>query len=208
MSQQHPAGASGRAQAVPSFPDLPEATVARLPEYLRALHNLAEAGNDTVSSEGLAAAAGVNSAKLRKDLSQLGSYGTRGVGYDVALLIGQIENVLGTGDTSGFRQAEISMTLAGVSFGLSREQRAKIEGQAQSMAIERFKGKAAELAKDFGFSGYSLREVAVNANDQGFVPRQRMLASEAKSAQAEMPVPVEPGKSSVVVTVSGSVQLR
>ena len=44
--------------------------------------------------------------------------------------------------------------------------------------------------------------------DQGFVPRQRMLASEAKSAQAEMPVPVEPGKSTVTVTVSGSVQLR
>ena len=50
---------------------------------------------DTVSSEGLAAAAGVNSAKLRKDLSHLGSYGTRGVGYDVALLIEQIEQVLG-----------------------------------------------------------------------------------------------------------------
>ena len=68
---------------VDGFPDLPEATVARLPEYLRALHNLAEAGHDTVSSEGLAGAAGVNSAKLRKDLSHLGSYGTRGVGYDV-----------------------------------------------------------------------------------------------------------------------------
>jgi redox-sensing transcriptional repressor len=95
MSQQHPAGISGRANAVPPSPDLPEATVARLPEYLRALHNLAEAGDDTVSSEGLAAAAGVNSAKLRKDLSQLGSYGTRGVGYDVTLLIGQIESVLG-----------------------------------------------------------------------------------------------------------------
>jgi redox-sensing transcriptional repressor len=80
---------------VPALPDLPEATVARLPEYLRALHNLAETGNDTVSSEELAAAAGVNSAKLRKDLSQLGSYGTRGVGYDVALLIDQIEFVLG-----------------------------------------------------------------------------------------------------------------
>jgi redox-sensing transcriptional repressor len=79
----------------PEFPDLPEATVARLPEYLRALHHLAEAGNDTVSSEGLAAAVGVNSAKLRKDLSHLGSYGTRGVGYDVALLIEQIEHVLG-----------------------------------------------------------------------------------------------------------------
>ena len=78
-----------------SFPDLPEATVARLPEYLRALHNLAETGHDTISSEALAAVAGVNSAKLRKDLSHLGSYGTRGVGYDVALLISQIEHILG-----------------------------------------------------------------------------------------------------------------
>jgi len=77
------------------FPDLPEATVARLPEYLRALHHLAEQGCDTVSSEALAGAAGVNSAKLRKDLSHLGSYGTRGVGYEVELLVNQIESVLG-----------------------------------------------------------------------------------------------------------------
>jgi redox-sensing transcriptional repressor len=69
--------------------------VARLPEYLRALHHLAEVAHDTVSSEELAGAAGVNSAKLRKDLSHLGSYGTRGVGYDVTLLIEQIEYVLG-----------------------------------------------------------------------------------------------------------------
>jgi redox-sensing transcriptional repressor len=75
--------------------DLPEATVARLPEYLRALHAFAETGHDTVSSEALAAAAGVNSAKLRKDLSHLGSYGTRGVGYEVEVLVGQIESVLG-----------------------------------------------------------------------------------------------------------------
>lgn len=95
MSQQRPGGQSGQPGAVPALPDLPEATVARLPEYLRALHNLAETGHDTVSSEGLASAAGVNSAKLRKDLSHLGSYGTRGVGYDVALLIEQIEYVLG-----------------------------------------------------------------------------------------------------------------
>ncbi|MEE6311364.1 redox-sensing transcriptional repressor Rex [Plantactinospora veratri] len=95
MNQHRPVGTPGRAGAVPALPDLPEATVARLPEYLRALHNLAESGNDTVSSEELATAAGVNSAKLRKDLSQLGSYGTRGVGYDVALLIDQIEFVLG-----------------------------------------------------------------------------------------------------------------
>ena len=95
MSQQRPGGQSGQPGAVPALPDLPEATVARLPEYLRALHNLAESGHDTVSSEGQYSAAGVNSAKLRKDLSHLGSYGTRGVGYDVALLIEQIEFVLG-----------------------------------------------------------------------------------------------------------------
>ena len=89
----HPAGGRSGA-AVPAFPDLPEATIARLPEYLRALHNLDD-GSDTISSEALAAAAGVNSAKLRKDLSHLGSYGTRGVGYDVALLTDQIEYILG-----------------------------------------------------------------------------------------------------------------
>lgn len=95
MSQQRHGNTPGNPGAVTAFPDLPEATIARLPEYLRALHNLAESGSDTVSSEGLAAAAGVNSAKLRKDLSHLGSYGTRGVGYDVALLIDQIEYILG-----------------------------------------------------------------------------------------------------------------
>jgi redox-sensing transcriptional repressor len=95
MSQHRSGSTPGSAGAVPAFPDLPEATIARLPEYLRALHNLGETGADTVSSEALAGVAGVNSAKLRKDLSHLGSYGTRGVGYDVALLIDQIEYILG-----------------------------------------------------------------------------------------------------------------
>jgi redox-sensing transcriptional repressor len=74
---------------------IPEATVARLPVYLRALVELAEDGATTVSSDALARAAGVNSAKVRKDLSQLGSYGTRGEGYDVAYLIHQIRRELG-----------------------------------------------------------------------------------------------------------------
>jgi predicted secreted protein len=101
-----------------------------------------------------------------------------------------------------------TMTLGGISFGLSREQRAKVEGEAQAIAIERFKAKAAELARGFGFSGYTLREVAVNANEPGFGPRMRMAAQEARSASADATVPVEPGRSTVVVTVSGSVQLR
>jgi redox-sensing transcriptional repressor len=74
---------------------IPEATVARLPVYLRALYALAESGTATVSSEELAVAAGVNSAKLRKDLSHLGSYGTRGVGYDVDYLVYQVSRELG-----------------------------------------------------------------------------------------------------------------
>jgi redox-sensing transcriptional repressor len=74
---------------------IPEATVARLPIYLRALVDIAERGAATVSSETLAGAAGVNSAKVRKDLSHLGSYGTRGVGYDVAYLIHQVRRELG-----------------------------------------------------------------------------------------------------------------
>jgi redox-sensing transcriptional repressor len=74
---------------------VPEATVARLAVYLRVLSGLAEQGVVTVSSEELATAAGVNSANLRKDLSHLGSYGTRGVGYEVAILVERIENTLG-----------------------------------------------------------------------------------------------------------------
>jgi redox-sensing transcriptional repressor len=74
---------------------IPEATVARLPLYLRALTALSERSVPTVSSEELAVAAGVNSAKLRKDFSYLGSYGTRGVGYDVEYLVYQISRELG-----------------------------------------------------------------------------------------------------------------
>ncbi|MDB5897044.1 MAG: hypothetical protein JWP22_986 [Ramlibacter sp.] len=101
-----------------------------------------------------------------------------------------------------------TMNMGGVSFGLSREQRARVESEAQALAIDRFKSRATELAKGFGFTGYTLREVAVNANDPGFMPRQRMAAMEAKLASADTQVPVEPGKAAVVVTVSGSVQLR
>ncbi|CAM2838458.1 redox-sensing transcriptional repressor Rex [Skermania piniformis] len=75
--------------------DIPQATVARLAGYLRVLGTLVEEGVQIVSSEGLAGAAGVGSAKLRKDLSFLGPNGVRGVGYDVSRLSARIEEVLG-----------------------------------------------------------------------------------------------------------------
>jgi redox-sensing transcriptional repressor len=86
---------SRRTRSEGSLQGIPEATIARLPLYLRALYALADRDIASVSSEELAAAAGVNSAKLRKDLSHLGSYGTRGVGYDVDYLIYQVSRELG-----------------------------------------------------------------------------------------------------------------
>lgn len=79
---------------------IPDATVDRLPVYLRVLLELAAQGQGTVSSEQLAELAGVNAAKVRKDLSHLGSYGTRGVGYEVEYLRFEITNRLGLGDDS------------------------------------------------------------------------------------------------------------
>jgi redox-sensing transcriptional repressor len=95
LRTQGPSGRGGEGPAGRSASAIPEATVARLPVYLRALRALAERGTATASSEELAAIAGVNSAKLRKDLSYLGSYGTRGVGYDVEYLVYQISRELG-----------------------------------------------------------------------------------------------------------------
>ncbi len=102
-----------------------------------------------------------------------------------------------------------TLTLGQVTFGLSREARAKVEGEAQNQAIERFKTKASEISKNFGFGGYSIREVTVNANDQGFTPRGRMEMMQAKSSLAsDAPVPVEAGRSTVIVTVNGAVQMK
>jgi len=74
---------------------IPEATVARLPVYLRTLLEVQSEGTATISSERLAELAGVNAAKVRKDLSYLGSFGTRGVGYDVDHLLVEMSRELG-----------------------------------------------------------------------------------------------------------------
>jgi len=102
-----------------------------------------------------------------------------------------------------------SLTVGNVAFALSREQRTKVEGEAQAMAIERFKAKASDIARGFGFGSYSLREISVSADEGGGIPRPRMMAAQAKSfSAADAPVPVEAGKSTVTVTVSGGVQLK
>ncbi len=83
-----------------AFPGhIPEATIGRLPLYLRGLDELSATGADTVSSEELADLVGVNAAKVRKDLSHLGTYGTRGVGYETDYLHFEISSALGVANT-------------------------------------------------------------------------------------------------------------
>ncbi|CAM3216916.1 redox-sensing transcriptional repressor Rex [Prescottella defluvii] len=101
MTEQHQAqgavarGVAGAAPSAPQHRDIPQATVTRLATYLRVLGVLADEGALIVSSEELATASGVGSAKLRKDLSFLGPNGVRGVGYDVTRLRARIESALG-----------------------------------------------------------------------------------------------------------------
>src|SRR4051812_19070727 len=90
-----PSARMDEAVGTPKERRIPEATVARLPVYLRSLLALAEDKTTTISSERLAEMAGVNAAKVRKDLSYLGSYGIRGVGYDVEYLLFQMSRELG-----------------------------------------------------------------------------------------------------------------
>lgn len=103
-----------------------------------------------------------------------------------------------------------SLAISQMAFDLSRESRQKVETQAQAQAIEAFKARAGELARGFGFSGYTLREVAVNSQEMSPGPRPRMMAMQAKGAAFDSAeaVPVEAGEAQVMVTVSGSVQLR
>lgn len=102
-----------------------------------------------------------------------------------------------------------TLTMGNVGFSLSREAQQALESDVQAMAMERFKLRASEIAKGFGFSAYSLREIAVSSADQGggYV-RPRVMAMEAKAAMSDAPIAVEAGKSMVNVTVSGSIQLR
>lgn len=102
-----------------------------------------------------------------------------------------------------------TMAIGQVGFGLSREQRAKVERDAQAQAIENFKTQAADLTKAFGFSAFTLREVAVNSNSYAPGPRPRAMAMEAKATMMDAsPMAVEAGKTTVTVNVSGSVQMR
>lgn len=101
-----------------------------------------------------------------------------------------------------------SMTVSSMGFSLSREARQALESQVQAQAIERFRARATEVAKGFGFAGYTLRDVSVSSADMPDRPVPRMMAMEAKAAGSDMAIPTAAGTATVSVTVSGAVQLR
>jgi predicted secreted protein len=100
-----------------------------------------------------------------------------------------------------------TMTIARVGTNLSREQREKVESEVAAQAIERYRAKAADYAKQFGFSGYTVREVGVNSNEPVAYASAPMMRMSAKTADASETLPVELGKGTVTITVNGTVQM-
>jgi predicted secreted protein len=106
------------------------------------------------------------------------------------------------GETTG-------MVVSQMYFSVSREASQRVEADVRQQAIVRFKNQAQQIAQDFGFKGYTVREVAVS--EAGLPPAARprlMVAAEMGAAVSAAPLPAEPGKSLVQVTVSGSVQMK
>ena len=102
------------------------------------------------------------------------------------------------------------MTVAQADFSLSREGRQQLEAEVQSQAVQNFRQRAQALAKDFGFTSYTLRQVSVSSVDRpepGIQPRL-MMAADAAAAPVQAPIPLVAGKDEVRITVSGSIQLR
>lgn len=102
-----------------------------------------------------------------------------------------------------------TLTISGVSYNISRELREKTEGEVAAQAIARYRAKAADYAKQFGYAGYAVREVNVQSNDVGPIrPMATFSRAKAMSAVNDEALAVEPGKGSVTVTVNGTVQMK
>jgi predicted secreted protein len=98
-----------------------------------------------------------------------------------------------------------TLTIARIGYSLSREAREKAEADITAQAIARYRAKAADYAKQFGYGGYVIGEVNINADEAG--PRPMMAMRMMKAEAADAPLPTEAGKATVTVNVNGSVQL-
>lgn len=99
-----------------------------------------------------------------------------------------------------------TMTIARVSFSLSREAREKVESEVSGQAIARYRAKAEQIARQFGFTGFALREVQVTSNESMPIGQPMLMRAQAAKIGDES-LPVEAGKANVTASVSGSVKL-
>ncbi len=100
-----------------------------------------------------------------------------------------------------------TLTINRVGYAISRELREKTEADVSGQAIARYRAKAADYAKQFGYAGYTVREVNVSSNEQQPLQRPMLLQAKAMSAPSDDALPVEPGKGTVTVSVNGTVQM-
>ena len=100
-----------------------------------------------------------------------------------------------------------TLTISRVGYNLSRELRERSEGEVSAQAIARYRAKAADYAKQFGYTGYVLREVNVSSTEPP-QPRYAPMQMKAMAASSDEALPVEPGKGTVTVSVSGTVQMK
>jgi len=99
------------------------------------------------------------------------------------------------------------LTISRVGFSLSREARQKVEGEVTAQAIEQFRARAMTVSRQFGFTGYTVREVNVGTDSPGGGPVPMMRLQATRAMADEVALPTEAGKASVNATVSGSVQM-
>ena len=100
-----------------------------------------------------------------------------------------------------------TLTIGRVGYAISRELREKTEGEVSSQAIARYRAQASDYARDFGYTGFTIREVNVSSNDAPGPVRPMMMQAKAFSARSDDSLPVEPGRGTVTVTVNGTVQM-
>ena len=101
-----------------------------------------------------------------------------------------------------------TLTISRVAYSLSRELREKTEGEVSAQAIARYRAKAADYAKQFGYAGYVVREVNVSGNEQPSAPIPMYRAKAMSVASSDESLPVEAGKGVVTVSVNGTVQMN
>ena len=99
------------------------------------------------------------------------------------------------------------LSISRVGYSLSREARQKVEGDVTAQAIEQFRARAMTVSRQFGFTGYTVREVNVGTDSPGGGPVPMMRVQASRAMSDEMALPTEAGKASVNATVNGSVQM-